>query len=152
VDGGIPKLTPGYWAVADKLHHNGQHHYYQPRPGRVDNHPLGPIRVGAGLGALKVRYWCVSGEPETAIRRTEAYYALYRKIAADDPTSPALEAIEYLLNSERALSARKRYSDSFGSQAQAIAVIESSGYDLDTWLAPGDVALRRSRSVLSRAR
>jgi hypothetical protein len=127
VEGGIPRLTPGLWVVADRLHNSGQYYYHQPRPGRAENHPNGPIRTDAGLGRVKAQYWCVKGEPDARVARIESLYELYRTVSRADVDSPVLAAIEYLLNDERALGAKRRHASAFPGVATAWAVVQDAG-------------------------
>jgi hypothetical protein len=127
VEGGIPRLTPGLWVVADRLHNSGQYYYYQPAPGKVDNHPSGPIRTDAGLGRVKAHYWCVQGEPDARVSQIESLYELYRTVSSTDPDSPALAAIEYLLHSERALGAKRGHARAFADVATARAIVRDAG-------------------------
>lgn len=127
VEGGIPRLTPGPWIVADRLREDEQYYYFQPQPNAPDNHPAGPIRTDAGLEQVSGRYWCVIGSPDPHAVRVEKLYELYRAAKAANPSSPALAAVEYLLNREGALSARESFAQAFPDEGAAWAVIEAAG-------------------------
>jgi hypothetical protein len=127
VEGGIPRLEPGPWVVADRLHDDEQYYYFEPRPGVPDNHPAGPVRTDAGLGQVNARYWCVKGDPDPRVVRVEELYDVYRTVRWMDPRSPALAAVEYLLDKEGALGARKLYPPAFRTEQAARAVIEEAG-------------------------
>jgi hypothetical protein len=128
VKGGIPRLEPGPWVVADRLHEDDQYYYFEPRPGAADNHPAGPIRTDAGLGRVNARYWCVEGKPDPRVVRIDELYKVYRRVRWADPRSPALAAVEYLLSKEEALGARKSYPPAFPNEEAAWAVIQEAGY------------------------
>lgn len=131
VAGGIPRLKPGPWAVADRLEGEGPYFYFQPRDGRVDNNPAGAVRSAAGLGEVRARYWCVQGEPSPRISRIEGLYELHRRLSRADPGGPALAALQYLLTRERALSAHPRYRSAFADEVAARRIVGRSCFALE---------------------
>ncbi len=138
VEGGIPRLEPGPWVVADRLTREGPYYYFQPPDGRVDNHPAGAVRSGAGLGEVRARYWCVRGEPSARVLEIEGLYALHRRLVRARAAPEALAAVKYLLVRRSALSARRaRSAPSFPDEVSARNALDRACLALGRGETPG---------------
>jgi hypothetical protein len=125
--GGVSAIQEDDEIIVADLERSTQQIYYFGTALTGDD-PRGPVRDAAGFGTIHARFLCVKGKVSPAAQWEQDLYRAYRKAPA------ARSAFEYLLGRLDAFGSVDRFSDTYGSSAEAIQALAKQGVVLSAAL------------------